>query len=156
MSVATRPVRGAGKGGTDPALEEIKKRFKKLPKQQRKDVVHLLDQLVSATGDDAREIEQALAEILAPADYEVIETLDTEVDSETVTRLRAYRERVGRSIRSRRQELEMTQAALAEKAGIPQSHVSRLECGKLTATYITIKKVAKALKIAANQLDPGF
>jgi predicted transcriptional regulator len=50
----------------------------------------------------------------------------------------------------------MTQEELATKAGIPQSHVCRLETGKHAPTYVTIQKVAKALRVKRSQLDPGF
>ena len=50
----------------------------------------------------------------------------------------------------------MTQGELADKAGIPQSHVSRLETGKHVPTHLTIEKLAEALETTPSQIAPGF
>lgn len=48
---------------------------------------------------------------------------------------------------------KMTQQEVAEKMGIPQSNVSRIESGKTSPSFQTIKAYAKALGIAPEQLD---
>lgn len=70
-----------------------------------------------------------------------------------LTKHRAY---VGQQIRELRERQHMSQQELAEKAGIPQSHVSRLENGKHTATYLTVKRIAQALNTRPSVIDPGF
>lgn len=71
-------------------------------------------------------------------------------------RLLSSRRYIGEQIKKRRESLGMTQLALAKKAKIPQSHVSRLERGKHAPTRLTIERVAEALRIAPEKLDPGY
>lgn len=61
---------------------------------------------------------------------------------------------IGEAIRKRREELGLTQIALAARAGIPQSHVSRLECGRLIPKSWTIKKLANALDLDRFDIEP--
>lgn len=79
--------------------------------------------------------------------------LDEGVSAESRERVRNYREWVGRTIAAKRAEAGLTQVELAKKAGIPQSHVCRLETGVHTPTSRTIKKIADALGIAPGALD---
>ena len=48
---------------------------------------------------------------------------------------------------------KMTQSEVAERMGIPQSNVSRIESGKTSPSFQTIKAYAKALYILPEQLD---
>jgi DNA-binding XRE family transcriptional regulator len=66
------------------------------------------------------------------------------------------REAIGRRIAQFRSDMGMTQEELADKAGIPQSHVSRLETGRHTPTHVTIEKVAAALGVHPSKLDMGY
>ena len=86
------------------------------------------------------------------------ESIDTEEVEDEIVRARvdAYRKKVGETIRDLRQAQGMTQEQLAEAAGLPQSHISRLECGKHTATHVTIQRIAEALRTEPGRLDPGF
>ncbi len=78
------------------------------------------------------------------------------VKSQTRRRLDEYRQKVGKQIKMRREELKMTQAELAKETGLPQSHISRLEGGVHAPTHITIERIATALDTTPSQLDPGF
>jgi len=49
----------------------------------------------------------------------------------------------------------MTQQQLAEKAGLPQSHISRLEAGMHSPSHKTLEKIAAAMEIAMGDLDPA-
>ena len=51
----------------------------------------------------------------------------------------------GDSIRERRIELGWTQAELAERTGIPQADISRIENGLLDARWSTIQRISIAL-----------
>lgn len=48
-------------------------------------------------------------------------------------------------IRTLRAALHMTQAQLAKRAGLPQSHLARIESGKVDTQMSTLKKVFDAL-----------
>jgi DNA-binding transcriptional regulator YiaG len=63
---------------------------------------------------------------------------------------------VGGEIRKRRKKLGLSQKELAERVGIPQTHVSRLETGKHAPTHVTVERLAKALKTAPHKLDSGY
>ena len=75
------------------------------------------------------------------------------VSDETKGKVDKYRRYVGSEIRKRRGELQMTQEELAAKAGIPQSHISRLEDGRHAPTAKTIERLARALDTEPSQLD---
>ncbi len=48
-------------------------------------------------------------------------------------------------IRLIREKLFMTQAQLAKRAGIPQSHIAKIEIGKTNPRLDTLQKIVKAL-----------
>lgn len=102
------------------------------------------------------EIRDALLEIVSPNGIGAEGDLAAGVSDATKRRVEEYHYEVGKNIRSRRLAKNMTQSALAIEAGIPQSHVSRLESGRHAPTHITIKKLARALKTRPAILDPGF
>jgi ribosome-binding protein aMBF1 (putative translation factor) len=106
--------------------------------------------------DERNEILEAFMEIVCPDGIEEEGGMDDGVSEDTKSRVNDYHQRVGDQIRKRRIAKGLTQTALAKKAGIPQSHVSRLEAGQHTPTHVTIKKLAKALNTQPRMLDPGF
>lgn len=48
-------------------------------------------------------------------------------------------------IRELRISKKITQRQLAEKTGISQQHISKIENGEIAPTYATLEKIAKAL-----------
>jgi transcriptional regulator with XRE-family HTH domain len=52
---------------------------------------------------------------------------------------------VGERIAARREQLHLTQEQVAQRAGIRQSEISRIERGKANPTQSTLEKVAAAL-----------
>jgi HTH-type transcriptional regulator/antitoxin HipB len=102
------------------------------------------------------EIMQTMLEIALP-DEQVGPLIDGErrFAPSTRRRVKASREYIGNQIRKYRESLGWTQIQLAKKARIPQSHVSRLEKGRLAPTHKTIARLAKVLRVSASQLDPG-
>ena len=54
---------------------------------------------------------------------------------------------IGRTVRERRQELNMSTSVLARKAEISQPQISRLENGQQGFRSGTLVKIAKALKV---------
>lgn len=55
--------------------------------------------------------------------------------------------RLGAGIRALREELRLSQEALADAAGIDRSHMSRIERGKRNVSFLNICKVADALGV---------
>lgn len=68
--------------------------------------------------------------------------------------LRKWVDFVGKKIRSLRDKKGWTQEELAKKAGLTQSHVSRIEQSKHSPSHKTLVKIAKALGVAVGTLDP--
>ncbi|MCX7427688.1 MAG: helix-turn-helix transcriptional regulator [Planctomycetia bacterium] len=127
------------------------------PAQRRR--VFTLSRLYEKARNDleALEISEALAEILFRAPKSLVATpINDERSKDGGKALGRHRVYVGEQIRKHRQRLKMSQEELARKAGIPQSHVCRLETGKHAPTYLTIEKLAKAMNVKPSQLDPGF
>ncbi len=61
---------------------------------------------------------------------------------------------LGAAVRFRRSEpdLELTQEALAEQAGITVTHLSRLERGEINPTWGTMRQIATALGLSVAEL----
>jgi ribosome-binding protein aMBF1 (putative translation factor) len=99
---------------------------------------------------------ETIVEVVFPEDFIGGVAQSSEPDSTVRMKVDTARRYIARQIRKRRDELGITQVELANRAGIPQSHVSRLEGGKHAPTKITIERVAEALGIRPSLLDPGY
>ena len=64
------------------------------------------------------------------------------------------RERIGRRIAALRSVAGLTQAQLADKAGMQRSHISRIEAGSLAVTLESIEAIAQALGMTVDLIDP--
>jgi DNA-binding XRE family transcriptional regulator len=63
---------------------------------------------------------------------------------------------IGKVIKEKRKEQGLTQKQLAQNSELPQSHISRLEAGVHSPSHKTLQKIAKALKISIDKLDPAY
>ena len=61
---------------------------------------------------------------------------------------------IGEEVRRRREELRLTGAQLAEKAGMAPSAVSQIETGKRTPSSSSVVKLAAALGVEVGDLFP--
>jgi transcriptional regulator with XRE-family HTH domain len=61
---------------------------------------------------------------------------------------------IGEEVRRRREELGLTGAQLAEKAGMAPSAVSQIETGKRTPSSASVMKLAAALSVEVGELYP--
>ncbi|OXI86459.1 transcriptional regulator [Burkholderia sp. AU33423] len=59
---------------------------------------------------------------------------------------------VGRSIRARRLELDITQEVLAHLANIDRSHMGKIERGERNVTLLNLFKIARALSCRPSEL----
>lgn len=64
------------------------------------------------------------------------------------------RERIGQRIAALRSVAGLTQAQLADKAGMQRSHISRIEAGSLAVTLESIEAIAQALGMTVDLIDP--
>ena len=62
------------------------------------------------------------------------------------------RERFGFAVKARREELELTQEELAEKAQIHRTYLSDIERGSRNLSLINIEKLAAALSLPISEL----
>lgn len=63
-------------------------------------------------------------------------------------------EKMGRKIQKARQEKGITQEKLAEMADISRTHMGHIEQGRRQPTLDVVQKIAKALRMKANELIP--
>ena len=59
---------------------------------------------------------------------------------------------IGKRIALARKNAGLTQATLAERIGISEKYLSRVECGKQTPTVMVIVKICESLCISADEL----
>jgi transcriptional regulator with XRE-family HTH domain len=59
---------------------------------------------------------------------------------------------LGRTIRKARRDLDLTQEALAYRAGLSPKHVGEIERANKDARVTTILKLAEALEVRAGEL----
>ncbi|WP_232536322.1 helix-turn-helix domain-containing protein [Lacipirellula parvula] len=140
--------------------DEIQKWLESLPEELAEDLKQLFKLLAEAEDPKAKsEIAETINELLVPSSLLV--KLEEQfklsaADAAVRERLTDYRKKVGKAIKKHRTAKKLSQGALADLAGIPQSHVSRLETGVHVPTHVTIEKIAKALGVCPSQIDPGF
>ena len=63
---------------------------------------------------------------------------------------------LGRRIRRRRQFLDLSQEALAERAGVHRTQIGLFENGVRMPLTVTLVKLAAALEVSADQLLVGI
>ncbi|MCK6478667.1 MAG: helix-turn-helix transcriptional regulator [Planctomycetes bacterium] len=63
---------------------------------------------------------------------------------------------LGVSIRDRRKSLGVSQEKLAHAAGASQSYVSSLECGRRNPSFLSLLRIARALKTTPAELLGGL
>lgn len=62
------------------------------------------------------------------------------------------RERFGFAVKSRREELQLTQEDLADKAHIHRTYLSDIERGSRNVALVNIERLAGALSLSMSQL----
>lgn len=63
--------------------------------------------------------------------------------------------RIGKNIQTRRKELKMTQAELAEKTNLSNIHISHIETGSVNMSLETLLTLCHELKVTPNDLLLG-
>jgi len=128
-------------------------RIRSLPVEDREDLFSLTKALATAESDEEYvAAARGMEEILDQLDYDVkcVPLEETPIDE-----LQNWKDFIGRRIKEQRVKAEKTQEELAKLSGLPQSHISRLERGQHSPSFMTVEKIAKALDIAHSELDPS-
>lgn len=133
-------------------------RISSLPKADRDDLFELLQELKNQSFRSNREeLEATLAtmeEILTQTPVQTTNLVlgKTTTDPEGLV---SWKQFVAKNIKEQRKKAGLSQEELAEKSGLLQSHISRLENAQFSATHHTLKKIATALRIPLSLLDPS-
>ena len=64
----------------------------------------------------------------------------------------AFQHALGLAVKARRQELGITQEALANDSGLHQRWISNVETGKRNPSYASLKRLAGGLGLTASEL----
>jgi len=135
------------------AIAVLMERIRTLPKEDKNDLFELAKALfVAETKEEEESAATAMREILEQAPVN-IRLLD--VQDENSQGLKKWLDYVGGRIKQARESAGLTQTELSTRAGLPQSHISRLENGQHSPSFATLEKIAKALNIPVSQLDPS-
>jgi DNA-binding XRE family transcriptional regulator len=127
------------------ALPILVERVAKLSRPDRDVLFSLIKELPSATDrEDFEGICHTILEII-DAKPGTLERVELDKPRQTPPKLGRWLDFVGTKVREMRAKKEWTQADLAERAKLPQSHISRIESGKVSPSSQTIEKIAKAL-----------
>ena len=135
------------------AIAVLADRIASLPKADKDDLFELTKILFSADCDEERQSAmRAMDEIMEQRPLALVRPEEPDGNPEP---LKKWLEYISKRIRDERVKAGLNQTDLAERSGLTQSHISRLENGAHSPNHATIKKIAEALGISASQLDPS-
>jgi len=136
------------------ALTIVSARIETLPPADRDDLFELMMSRHKTDDEDERVgIRKAMIEILTQGRVNA-KPMPLTTDRQLHPGAKSWAVHVGRKIRKLREAAGLTQIQLAGKAGLPQSHISRLENAEHTATNLTLERIAKALNVTVGDIDP--
>lgn len=125
-----------------------------VPKEDHKDLFESLAVLI--TTDDQEEKDSAevtIREILSSSNGTVIDwPAPTDTDRQQIG---SWLKFVSDAVKLERKAAGLNQKQLAEKSGLQQPHISRIERGKISPTRKTLEVIAIALGISVSKLDPS-
>lgn len=136
------------------AIDIVVDLVSRLPADDAADLLKLVRELRKATSREEKEAAaEAIKEILDQHPGQVM-LMPLPHSAERPDRLKKWISYVGAKVREIRKHSGLTQQELAERAGIPQSHVSKIENGDLSPTRMTLEKIAKAMRRPVGNIDP--
>lgn len=154
--------RQEGLGGVRDSYETVEsairiftRRIGRLSKAEMESVVDLLkDYHASGTDYDRREIIETIAELVFDRPLVIHQDL-LDTHRSRPEQLEKWCMWIGRRVRDARTDKGLTQEQLAELTGLPQSHISRIECGKHSPSRFTIEKIARGVERPLEWFDRG-
>ena len=69
---------------------------------------------------------------------------------------KSTRDRIGARITVLRKQREWSQGELAQRAGLPRTHISRIETGKYAVTLETVQAIAEAFDMTVDIIDTAL
>jgi DNA-binding XRE family transcriptional regulator len=132
------------------ALALLIDRLAHLPAEAIADLAALAPELAHCKDrDEFEQIAETIKEVLFPEIAGELRELVPSKSEKLESRKRLFAIR----LKSLRAAANMTQEQLAEKADLPQSHISRLEKGLHSPSHKTIERIASALAIDVESLE---
>jgi len=138
------------------AVSVLVERIERLPEGDRNELFDLIKEMRNA--DSREERESLVGAFLEVLEQEPITSTRMAMADESIGRdkdLDNWRRFVSERLRAARNDCGLTQQQLAERSGLPQSHISRLESGRHSPSRMTLEKIANALSVNLSSLDPA-
>ena len=138
------------------AVAVVYQRLIQLPKEDLQELYELAMEIPKAqkaeNPDEIEAIRVAMLEILdqMPSGLRLMGEMSSNPFAES-----AWIDYISKKVHKTRKDAGLTQIQLAERSGLPQSHVSRIESGKLSPSRATLEKIAKGIGCSIGQLDPS-
>lgn len=124
-----------------------------LSEEDQADTLEVLNEMIqSHTKEEIVAAEETIREILKPKTGQIVVMSSLRSRDDKVEKWSAF---AGQKVRDFRKEAGLTQQELAERASLPQSHVSRIENDEVSPNRMTIEKIAKALGKSVRDFDPS-
>jgi DNA-binding XRE family transcriptional regulator len=144
-----------GEAALTMAIGIIVERVSRLSAEDQQDLYELVKSLGGERDPEAMEaIRVAMREIL-DQEPSGVQGMSLTQSPQRTEKLQKWVDWVADKVRALRKAAGMTQEELAEKTGLPQSHISRIESARLSASRITLEKIANALGRSISEFDPS-
>lgn len=136
------------------AVAFLMKRFTEMPKEAFRDVLELVKQWMDPDTpvEEHAGIFETIREIVFP---ELVGGIQIGSAGTMPEKLQKRADHIGSQIKQHRKEKGYTQVQLAEKSGLDQPYICRLEAGGHSPSFKTLEKIAKALGVSVGDLDPS-
>jgi DNA-binding XRE family transcriptional regulator len=135
------------------AVAVIQDRIRTLRPVDRSDLMEVIPYLFCDDPEEVRAAQKAVDVILL--DERKVHLIADSALPSPQKAMSEWLSYISEKIRSARASAGLTQEELANKSGLPQSHISRLENGVHSPSNKTLEKIAEALGISLGNLDPG-
>ncbi len=135
------------------AIEIVADRVGRLAAEDRESMFRLFRGLGETRDEEeVSSILAAMREILGGKPSGLRPMVAGEEGRGTLARWRAF---VSAKVLAARKAAKLTQVQLARRSGLPQSHISRIEAGRLSPSRATLERLAEALERPLVDFDPS-
>ena len=144
-------------GPEDIIVTLLLKRFKELPTESFKDIGLLMELFTNpeTQAEERSEIYETIREMLFPQLIGTVRIGRAGQVEQTPDKVQLRINWIGNAIKKHREEKKLKQSELAEKSGLRQPQLSRLEAGVHSPSFKTLEKIANALGVTVGDLDPS-
>ena len=135
------------------AIAVLVDRIRSFSADDKEDLFELTKVMSTAeTPEEYDSANQAAQEILEQNSATVVQVPHSDQPDPSLDSWISY---ISERIKTLRNAASLTQEELSFKTGIPQSHISRLENGEHSPSFVTLEKIASGLGIHISELDPS-